>query len=150
MRKIVEIGSIFALWLAIAAPVDGQAMSYPIGARGWTFDVTTTIPLAKIVESTDPGASVDVVPFVAFGGGLTTYWVDKNDTLKVKIVSFNFPIVAVSVRENNVTKLDLTVIADVGFFDNKVRLGAGYYLGKRADGESRFVGVFSVGTNLFQ
>jgi len=134
--------------LAIAA--NAAAFSYPIGTRGFEFDVTTTIPLAKVQESTSPGATADVVPFVAFGGGLTTYWTDKNDPDRVKIVSINFPILAVSAREGDDKKLDLTLIADVGFFDNKVRIGGGWNFGRIDADRSRAIAVFSIGTNIFE
>lgn len=127
-----------------------RSESYPIGSKGWELDATATIPIAKIVEAVGPGATADAVPMIAFGGGLTTFWTDRNDPERVKIVSINFPILALSTRENDTKKLDLTLIGDVGFFDNKVRFGVGYELGALEADRSRFIGVFSVGTNLFE
>ena len=154
--KPAKIGTgVFVLLLASAlvalCPLDvaSQAKAYPLGTKGFAFDMTMEIPLAQARESTEPGTVVDVQPLIAFGGGLTTYWTDKNDPEQVKIVSFNFPILALSVRGADATKLDLTVIADLGFFDNKIRFGGGYYCGPKTDEQSRFIAVFSIGTNVF-
>lgn len=149
MKRLSTVGLILLLVTSLSAKA--EPFSYPIGTKGWSFDVTAAIPLAKVVESTDAETSVDVVPMIAFGGGLTTYWVDKNDPEQTKIVSFNFPILALSAREDDAEKLDLTLIADVGFFDDKLRIGGGYYFGSRGvEKRSRFIAVFSIGTNIFE
>jgi hypothetical protein len=148
MKRIATLAAIAAILSTLAG--SAGSFPFPIGSKGWAFDASTEIPLAKLQESTTPGAALDVVPMVAFGGGLTTYWSDASDPDRVKVVSFNFPILALSTREGDASKLDLTLLADVGFFDNKIRFGGGCYFGEREPGRSRWVGVFSIGTNLFE
>jgi hypothetical protein len=147
MKKLILL-TIAALML-MTASASAQAMAFPVGSKGWMFDVTTAIPLFKIVES--PGgtsASMDVLPMLGIGGGLTMYWGLKNDPANEKVVSINFPTLAMSLRDTDDKKMDLTLIADVGFFDNFIRFGAGYELGKLAYERSRFIGVFSLGVSF--
>jgi hypothetical protein len=144
--KRLVLASILTLAALGMVPAPTEALSYPIGGK-WQFDVSTSIPLAKAVESTTPGATLDVRAMIGFGGGLTFYYAPDVDGEKV--VSFNFPILALAAREGDPATLDLTIIGDVGVFDNRVRFGIGYECGKLTADRSRWIGVFSVGTNLF-
>ena len=145
MKRLILASILAVAALGIASGPVG-AFSYPIGGK-WQFDVSTSIPLAKMVESTTPGASLDVRAMIGFGGGLTFYY--APDVYGEKIVSFNVPILALAAREGDPATLDLTVIGDVGVFDNRIRFGVGYECGKLTADRSRWIGVFSVGTNLF-
>jgi hypothetical protein len=146
MKKLV-LFTIAALML-MTASASAQAMAFPVGTKGWMFDVTTAIPLFKIVESEGSSSQMDVLPMLGIGGGLTMYWGLKNDPANEKVVSINFPTLAMSIRDTEDKKMDLTLIADVGFFDNFIRFGAGYEFGKLEYDRSRFIGVFSLGVSF--
>jgi hypothetical protein len=146
MKKLVLL-AIAALML-MTASASAQAMSFPVGNKGWMFDVTTAIPLFKIVESEGGTSQMDVLPMLGIGGGLTMYWGVKDDPENKKVISINFPTLAMSLRDSDDKKMDLTLIADVGFFDNFIRFGAGYEFGKLAYDRSRFIGVFSLGVTF--
>lgn len=138
-----------AICLLIATTASAQLKSIPLGNKGWALDVSTAIPLFKIVESEGgSNAKMDVIPMVGIGGGLTAYWGKIDDPENNKIISINFPTLAMSMRETDDKKMDLTLIADVGFFDNRVRFGCGYEFGKLAYVRNRLIGVFSLGVTF--
>jgi hypothetical protein len=136
------------LVMSSCASASAQAMAFPVGTKGWMFDVTTAVPLFKIVESEGNTSQMDVLPMLGLGGGLTMYWGLKDDPDNKKVVSINFPTLAMSLRDSDDKKMDLTLIADVGFFDNFIRFGCGYEMGKLAYERSRFIGVFSLGVSF--
>jgi len=126
----------------------GSIGDYPLGKKGWMFDIATAVPLMKIVESDAPGAKMDVLPIAGLGGGLCIYWTDVNVIDHKKIVSFNVPMLYYSTRIDDEKKLDLSIAATVGFFDNAIQFGAGYELGKLPYERSRLVGLFSLGVSF--
>jgi len=111
--------------------------------NGWQFDFSTAIPLFKVVESEGGGSKMDIFPLLGIGGGLTFYW-GKPDA--EKIVSINFPTLALSKRVDDESKMDLTLIFDVGALDNILRLGVGYEFGPT--NVSRVIGLFSIGVEF--
>jgi hypothetical protein len=145
---ILLVSLLLLLPILVMAQEAGSIGDYPLGKKGWMFDVATAVPLMKIVESSDSYTEMDVVPIAGLGGGLCIYWTDVNVIDHKKIVSFNVPMFYASTRIDDEKKLDLTVAATVGFFDNLVEFGAGYELGKLPYERSRLVGLFSLGVSF--
>ena len=147
MKKLIFalLISILALSPVLAMAQAGSIGDYPLGKKGWMFDVATAVPLMKIVESTETNTKMDVLPIAGIGGGLCIYWTDINVIDHKKIVALNLPMLYASTRIDDEKKLDLTVAATIGFFDNLVQFGAGYELGKLPYERSRVVGLFSLG-----
>jgi hypothetical protein len=102
----------------------------------------------KIVESDDTNTKMDVLPVAGLGGGLCIYWTDVNVIDHKKIVALNAPMLYASTRIDDEKKLDLTLAATVGFFDNLIEFGVGYELGKLPYERSRLVGLFSLGVSF--
>jgi hypothetical protein len=136
----------FALCLILAAGSSlAQEIPVPL-ENGWNVAFSTSLPLFKIVESSS-GSRMDVLPMVGLGGGLTIYWGPEGDEENEKLIAINIPTLIVNERETDGTRMDLTVAADVGFFDNRLRAGIAYEFGDVPD-RSRFIGVFSYGVSF--
>lgn len=126
-----------------------EAADIQLGKKGWWFGFSPTVPLFKLVEAeSGTGASMDVIPMIGIGGGLSFYWGPLDDPDNARTISINFPTLVMSMREGDEEKMDLMLICDVGFLDNALRVGAGYEFGKLAYSRKRMVGVFSVGINF--
>jgi len=118
--------------------------------NGWSVDIDASLPVAMVMESPDGGSSlVDVRPLIALGAGLSWYYFSPQNPEHEKIVSINFPVIALSTRIDDPKTLDFMIIFDVGLFDNKVRFGGGWWGGNIDYDRTRFCGVFSLGTNIF-
>ena len=142
MRPFARWGTILALCLAIAAPAASEPMSYPIGTRGLALDFTTAVPIAQIDTRTG-----DMSAFVTFGGGLTLFWVDKNDPEKTKIVSLNAMLAPITGKDENPK---LLVMIDLGAWNDQIRIGFGWRCERPVKDENRLVGLVSIGTNFFE
>jgi len=142
MRKLVDFGLIVLVVMVIVTVAAQAELVSHLG-------ITTSVPVAKVVQSRGANAWVDVVPFIGFGGGPSLSWIDNKDVTETKKYSLNLGL-DVTNRENDAKKLDFTLVLDFGMFNNTVRIGAGMYLGKQVEDVSRLIGVFSIGTNLFQ
>ena len=141
----------FCLVLLVMAFVFSNAVAQEKNVplkNGWALDFSTAIPLFKIIESEDGGSRMDVVPMIGIGGGLTFYWGPKDDPDNKKLISINIPTLVLNERETSGTSLDLTLVFDVGFLNNKLRLGGGYEFGKLNYSRSRFIAVFSFGVEF--
>lgn len=120
---------------------------YPLGKKGWRFDVSTSIPVMKVVESDVTGTDLDVLPVAGFGAGPCIYWTDVSVVDHKKIISFSLPFY-LSTRLDDERKLDLTVAAMVEAFDGLLAVGMGYETGKLPYDRSRFVGLLSFGVKF--
>jgi len=148
MRNLILVFLVSLLMLSPVLVMAQDIGDYPLGKKGWMFDIATAVPLMKLVESNEPGAKMDVLPVAGLGGGLCIYWTDVNVLDHKKIVSFNVPMLYYSTRIDDEKKLDLSLAATVGFFDNAIQFGAGYELGKLPYERSRLVGLFSLGVTF--
>ena len=147
MKRLILIILLAAsiVLLDVGAAFTQELAAVPIGKKGWKWDVSAAVPLFKIVGSESGSARMDVLPMIGIGGGLTFYWGPVDDPDNEKLISVNFPTLVLNERETDGANLDLTLVADVGFFDNRIRIGTGYEFGKLNYSRSRFIGVFSVG-----
>jgi len=148
MKNLILVFLVSFLMLSPVLAMAQDIGDYPLGKHGWMFDVATAVPLMKIVESNDANTKMDVLPVAGLGGGLCIYWTDVNVIDHKKIVALNAPMLYASTRIDDEKKLDLTVAATVGFFDNLIEFGVGYELGKLPYERSRLVGLFSLGVSF--
>jgi hypothetical protein len=149
VKKVVLLIALLALVVFPAAlSAQDSVGDYPIGNKGWALDVSTSIPVMKIVESSSENADMDVLPVAGFGAGLCIYWADVNVPDHDKIVSINLPMLYLSTRFDDEKKLDLTVAGTLGFFDDLLSIGLGYETGALPYERSRWVGLLSFGVQF--
>ena len=149
MIKSLVIALAFILLAGCGANAQIIPTDMQIG-NGWSVDIDASLPVAMVQESPDGGSSlVDVRPMIALGAGLSWYYANLQNPEHKKLVSINFPVIALSTRMDDPKTLDFMIIFDIGLFDNKVRFGGGWWGGNLDYDRTRFCGVFSLGTNIF-
>lgn len=125
-----------------------SAQALPVDLKnGWAADLTYTIAALKVVESNRENTPVDVVPNLGGGVALTIFYANAQIGNYDMLISFNAPEIILTPRFDDETGVDLTIGGDVGFLNNRLRLGVGYELGTQPYERSRWIGLISIGVN---
>ena len=145
MKKLLVLlmgGMLLASTAMAQTKVDGNGV--PI-KNGWVMDLNFSVPLLCAVQSQDVATKLDIHTNAGIGGGLTFYWANPKIAGYTMVVAVNAPELILTPRFGSETNIDLIVGGDLGFFDNRLRLGMGYDFGTLAYERSRWIGLLSIG-----
>jgi hypothetical protein len=127
------IAALLALMLCL--PIVGVAAEASATAidlkNGWAMDYNTSVSLMRL-EKTDDG--IVGRPAAGFGAGLTIFYAPTS----VTVISINAPEFILTTRPGDDDALDVLIGGDVGFMDNKIRVGGGWI-------HNEWVGLISLG-----
>ena len=111
----------------------------------WAFGPSITIPPLMLRESVREGAKLDAVLVAGVGGGVAIYWGKVDPVTGKRGRDFSFSpltiIMSGNVSQDTANELDIGYAMTVGFFDDLVMTGVGYFLGSNLvymeDGSTR-------------
>ena len=140
---------------AIATQLAAYERALAALPRRWALRPTVTIPAVRLVRSARAGAELDAQLLSSVGGGVTfesLRWEQPatGDGRYVADLTWSPATVLFTGRtEGGTTTLDVAWATGVGFFDNRIQVGAGYNFGAVA-ARQRVFGLLSVGINFNQ
>ena len=117
--------------------------------NGWGIGMVKSVPVFKIVESSNPAAKVDAVPILGLCGGVCFYYTnDKAAPDHDRLLTFAPIAVMMTTRVDEEGTFDPSFGVLVGMFDDALQLGWMYFAGQRNEDISRHELIFSMGFSL--
>jgi hypothetical protein len=144
MKKVICISALCLFLATTAFAQEGVKSGIPL-KHGFVADLNFSVPLFAAVQSNDPNTNLDLVTNAGIGGGLTIYWADPTIADYKMVIAINAPEFILTPRFGSETNVDFILGADLGLFDNRLRMGMGYDFGSLPYERSRWIGLLSIG-----